>query len=85
MNREGVSRKAALEFIRREDNGRRRYLKKYFNKDLDDPLLYHLVINTDIVPYATAAHMIRDALLNGLVRSDAHVRAELPVARSHGG
>ena len=25
--------------------------------DPDDPLLYHLVINTDIVPYATAAQM----------------------------
>ena len=28
------------------------------NKDVDDPLLYHLVINTDLVPFDEAARMI---------------------------
>ena len=58
-----LERKAALGIIQKEDRGRQRYLKKYFNLEIDDPLLYHVVINTDVVPYVTAARMIGDALL----------------------
>ena len=60
--------KAALQRISHEDRGRQRYLKKYFGKDLNDPRLYHLVINTDLIPYDRAARMIGDAGLNGLHR-----------------
>jgi cytidylate kinase len=55
--------KAALKFLRAEDKSRRRYLKKYFGKDADDPTLYHLVINTDLVSPETAATMIGNAVL----------------------
>jgi cytidylate kinase len=58
-----LGHKAALEFIHKEDRGRRRYLKKYLNQEIDDPLLYHAVINTDLVPYVKAARMVGDALL----------------------
>jgi cytidylate kinase len=58
-----LNQKAALALIRREDRGRRRYLKTHFNTDLDDPLLYHLVINTDLVSYDKAAQIIADATL----------------------
>jgi hypothetical protein len=57
-----LSRKAALKFAIQEDRGRRRFLKKYFKKDLDDPLLYHLVINTDVVSYQEAARIIAHAV-----------------------
>lgn len=57
-----LSKQAALEFLKREDIGRRRFVKKYFDKDIDDPLLYHLVINTDLVPYEEAARMIADTV-----------------------
>jgi cytidylate kinase len=65
---QAVGRDAALEFIRKEDLGRRRYLKKYFNEEVDNPLLYHLVLNTDLVPYDRTARMIGDAVLSGLHR-----------------
>jgi cytidylate kinase len=58
-----LNKKAALELIRREDRGRRRYLKTHFKADLDDPLLYHLVINTDLVSYEDAAQLIAEATL----------------------
>jgi cytidylate kinase len=58
-----LSKEAALELIRREDRGRTRYLKTHFKADLDDPLLYHLVINTDLVSYENAAQLIADAML----------------------
>ncbi len=57
------NRKAALEFVRREDRGRRRYVKKYFGAEIEDPLLYHLVINTDWVDGEQAARMIGEAML----------------------
>ncbi len=57
-----LSHKAALEFANREDRGRRRFLKKYFKRDIDDPLLYHMIINTDRVSFAEAARMIADAV-----------------------
>jgi hypothetical protein len=58
--------RAALKSVLSEDRGRRRYLKKYFGQDPDDPLLYHLVLNTDIVSYDEAARMIGDAALTGM-------------------
>jgi cytidylate kinase len=60
---EGISHPEALELVCREDLGRKRYLKKYFNKDIDDPLLYHLVINTDLVLFEEAAGLIAQAAL----------------------
>ena len=60
---EHLSEKEALALIRRQDRGRERYLKKYFHTDLHDPLLYHLVINTDKVSDDEAARLIADAVL----------------------
>lgn len=59
---EGLSAKAALDLVNRQDLGRQRYLKKYFNRDIDDPLLYHMVINTDWVRYDEAARIIAEAV-----------------------
>lgn len=61
-----VGRKEALALIRREDQGRQRYLKKYFGKDIDDPLSYHLVVNTDSMPFETAACLVGEAALEHL-------------------
>ena len=58
-----LSKEAALRLIQREDRGRRRYLKRYFKSDLEDPLLYHLTINTDLASYHEVARIIADAVL----------------------
>ena len=49
---------AAQDFIAGEDKGRARYLKQYFQADADDPMHYHLVINTSLVSYEAAAGLI---------------------------
>lgn len=59
---ERLDAKSARELVQREDLGRRRYLQKYFNKDIDDPKLYHLVVNTDLVPRDEAAQLIAQAV-----------------------
>jgi cytidylate kinase len=60
----GVDRHEALSIIRKEDRGRQRYLKKYFDKDIDDPLSYHLVVNTEFISYHGAARVIAEAALD---------------------
>jgi cytidylate kinase len=59
-----VNRDAALQLIQQEDRGHERYLKKHFNRDINDPLLYDLVINTDRVTYDEAARLIADAVMH---------------------
>jgi cytidylate kinase len=59
-----LDKKKARELIAREDEGRRRYLKRYFHKDVDDHGLYHLEINTPLVGHETAARLIADAVLS---------------------
>lgn len=54
---------AALEFMRKEDRGRQRYLKEHFGEDIDDPMLYHMIINTDQVAYEDAAVVIGNAVV----------------------
>jgi len=57
-----LSPQAAAHHVREEDLGRKRYVKKYYGKDIDDPLLYHLVVNTDLVPYVEAGRIIAQAV-----------------------
>jgi cytidylate kinase len=59
----GMTKAEARKFCLREDLGRERYLKKYFRADINDPLLYHLIINTGLVGYDDAAKIIGDAVL----------------------
>jgi cytidylate kinase len=60
----GMTKTEARKFCLREDLGRERYLKKYFNADINDPLLYHLVINTGLIGSDDTAKLIGDAMLN---------------------
>jgi cytidylate kinase len=58
-----LDEKAALRYIKKEDEGRRRYIKDNFGKDVGDPLLYHLVINLDLYGYDDAARLIGDEVV----------------------
>ena len=53
----------AREFLKVQDAAKKRYLRDHFNRDIDDPLLYHVVINTDGIDYEQAAHLIGDAVI----------------------
>jgi len=58
-----MTREQAGKFCHDEDHARKRYFKKYFNADIDDPLLYNMIINTGSVGYDDAARIIGDAVL----------------------
>jgi cytidylate kinase len=57
-------RHAALEYIKSQDTAKRLYLKEYFGQDIDDPELYHLIVNTDRMSYGEAAKLISNAVIN---------------------
>lgn len=48
----------AIKFIGKEDASRKNYLKTYFGKDIDDPLLYHIVLNTSAIGFDQTAELI---------------------------
>src|SRR5262249_41073377 len=58
-----LDRNGAIELIRREDRGRKRYVKRYYKKDIGDPLLYDLTLNTGRVGFDEAARIVGDAVL----------------------
>jgi cytidylate kinase len=57
----GLDHLAASEYVRTQDLGRKRFVETYYSKDIDDPLLYDLMINTDRVSYGEAARIIAEA------------------------
>jgi len=54
----------ARKFCLEEEAARTRYVKNYYNADINDPVLYHLIINTSRVGYENTARMIGDAVLH---------------------
>jgi cytidylate kinase len=58
-----LSRSKAEDFIRRNDQGRARYLKKYYHQHVEDPLLYDLVLNTDRFSIQEVVGIIGEAVV----------------------
>jgi cytidylate kinase len=52
--------KDAVDFVQKHDLARRRYVRRYFNADIEDPLGYYLTINTGQVRFAEAARVIAE-------------------------
>lgn len=57
------NRKEAIEWIKNEDNSRKEYFMKNFHKNIEDPLLYHITINTNLMSYEEAAFTIGNAVM----------------------
>jgi cytidylate kinase len=53
---------SAAQMIKSHDRASQDYLKHYYDVDWDDPLLYHLVINTGLCSVEMAAHWIKFAV-----------------------
>lgn len=61
MTRLEISEDEARSLIQESDRNRARYLKRYHGVNWEDPLLYHLVINTENVPVPLGEHLIVEA------------------------
>ena len=58
-----MNEKEALVYIKKEDENRKKYLKSYFHVDIDDPLLYHMTVNTDLLTHSGTAYLIAEAVV----------------------
>lgn len=54
---------AARAFIKKTDSGRKRYVKRYYGDDVENPLLYHLTLNTDFLSVDDCVAMIGQGML----------------------
>lgn len=59
----GFDEKEAIGHIKKKDETRKIYLKTYFNADIEEPLNYHLVVNTDLLTHVGAAKLIAEAVV----------------------
>jgi cytidylate kinase len=53
----------AAKMIKEADLARRRYLRRYFDADVDDPLLYDVVLNTGRLGFVRTAELIAQAAM----------------------
>ena len=58
------SKSEAMEYIKREDANRTKYLKSHFFRDPNDENLYHLIINTGKFSYQETAEIIAETVIN---------------------
>lgn len=56
-------RAAALEYLRSQDTAKKLYLLEYFGHNIEDPLLYDLIVNTDELSYENVAGLIAEAIV----------------------
>ncbi len=59
----GYDEKTAANYIKKKDQARRRYIKDNFSREVDDPLLYHVTINTDFIGHAEAARLVGEEVI----------------------
>lgn len=57
-DRSNLSDAEAANILREQDDSRRRYLRVYFNADIDDPSRYDITINTGRLGFARSVDMI---------------------------
>ncbi len=62
MNHFHLTRDEATEFIERRDSETENYLRHYYGSTGTQPEPYHLLINTGLFSFETAAHLIAQAL-----------------------
>ncbi len=62
MELQHVSASNAETLIEHTDDGRRRFVKSHFARDIDDPHTYDIVINTDQILPETAAAIVMEGL-----------------------
>lgn len=72
----------ARRYCLEEEQARTRYVKTYFNADINNPLLYHLIINTSRVGCENAARIIGEATLRLGRGPDPQVASDNP-RRTH--
>jgi cytidylate kinase len=65
----GYDTKQAIEFLKKDDQARKNFISTYFHKQIDDPLIYHITINTHRFSYERSAELITSGLMTMFPKS----------------
>ncbi|MGE5533246.1 MAG: cytidylate kinase family protein [Bacillota bacterium] len=58
MKSEGLSQKAALSFVEDNDKAQAEYLRRFYNIDWEDPMIYDMVLNTGKMSFDISTRVI---------------------------
>jgi cytidylate kinase len=61
IDKKQIGRDEAIRYIEETDSSRKAFIQRFFQKDIEDPLLYDLIINTHYVTKESAANLIASA------------------------
>ena len=53
-----ITREEAEKYIIKKDSDRAKYIKTYFNREITNPQLYHLIVNTSSISYKQTGELI---------------------------
>jgi cytidylate kinase len=76
-NQQGLTQEASLDYVRQSDRERAARVKFLYRVDVDDPLLYDLVLNTDRLTVEKGAALIRETLRDNHFQSIETGRKEI--------
>jgi cytidylate kinase len=65
MEQAGLGEGEAKKKVEEQDQMKRGFIKNHFDREIDDPAAYHLVINTSRIPTSLAADFIRSLYEKG--------------------
>ena len=63
MELHNLTEKEAVVYVKKEDQMRKDYYWSFFHQNIDDPTLYHLIINTAKMGYEGSAKLIENAVV----------------------
>ena len=59
-----MTEKEAIAYIKKQDHNREDYIKSYFGKNIQDPLLFHMTLNTGYLGHETSAQVIAESVIS---------------------
>lgn len=57
-----IGRREAEDYVKEQERSRKAFVANHFGKDIDDPLGYHLVLNTHLLGFERSARIIAEEL-----------------------
>lgn len=63
IKKRSINRIEAVKMLEKESEARKKYVRSHFHRDIDDPSLYNLIVNTGKFTYDESAEIIASAVI----------------------
>lgn len=68
IKKRSINRIEAIKLLEKETEARKKYVRSHFHREIDDPSIYNLIVNTGKFSYDEAAEVIADAVIKKFPR-----------------